>query len=164
MDTANLVSQLNVAVTPGGAPGASAMPLSPALPPSPDTAVVNRFERVLAGGASRDDLAGPGDLDLDARLGADAVNGTGRSSQHFFDALLGAAESLSSGLGKSWAAVSTINPAAGVEPDAMGSTMPSIQKMLEHQREMVDFAMKFETIGKGTAKFIDNTNQLVKMS
>lgn len=39
----------------------------------------------------------------------------------------------------------------------------SLSDLLTMQKSMIEFSFRFEALGKGTSKFIDNTNQLVKM-
>ena len=83
-------------------------------------------------------------------------------SPDLFDALANAADSLSSGLSQSWEAIRRAGPTPAAN-SASEVPLPPVGEMLALQRNMVEFAFLFETIGKGTAKAIDNTNQLVKM-
>ncbi len=153
MDPAFLVGQLNGTLVPDSSSGVAAVP---AAAPVPDAALVGRFERLLAQGPVSDDLVGPADL------AAGPASGQVRPSQDFFDALANAADTLSSGLSQSWEAIRRAGqPPAGTS--AAEVPLPPLSEMMSLQRDMVEFAFLFETIGKGTAKAIDNTNQLVKM-
>lgn len=53
-------------------------------------------------------------------------------------------------------------PASQLQP-LQSAQMPTLGGLLAMQASMVKFAFLYEAVGKGTAKVIDNTNQLVKM-
>lgn len=135
-----------------------------ALPANDDA--VARFQRSLEGGNVSDDLAGPQDL----RGVGSADEASRRSGAHrnFGDAMLDGIDALSSQMQKAWngvRGVDSVDPQQPLDPNAplRNAGIPPIGELMAMQRNMVEFSLMYEAMGKGTSKTIDNTNQLVKM-
>lgn len=131
-----------------------------------DDGAVARFQRRLAGSGAADDLAGPQDLG-----GIDAEGDGQRKPagyRNVGDAILDGLDALSSQVQRAWNGVRGVDPMdpqqpldPNAPPDQAG--VPKISELMAMQRDMVEFSLMFEAMGKGTSKTIDNTNQLVKM-